>query len=188
MRLKYYLITLTYTLENFKDKAKEMQETLEQVPLIGKPAKMNSFHVTMGTLRVHEVELEAVTRMIGTAVECYVNMLNSSDGVILSFKGVGFGDEAVWTKMNLGASSVQVLRELLEDEVDPYLTDGRFQPHITVYRKCVSDEETRRNVEAAVQEMKLGCVLADRVTLRERKNGPEIKEPLQTWSLRKTNH
>ena len=176
------------SLENFKEKAKEMQETLEQVPLIGKPAKMNSFHVTMGTLRVHEVELEAVTRMIGTAVECYVNMLNSSDGVILSFKGVGFGDEAVWTKMNLGASSVQVLRELLEDEVDPYLTDGRFQPHITVYRKCVSDEETRRNVEAAVQEMKLGCVLADRVTLRERKNGPEIKEPLQTWSLRKTNH
>jgi 2'-5' RNA ligase len=114
-------------------------------------------------------------------------MLNSDDGVIMSFRGVGFGDEAVWTKMHLGASSVQVLRELIEDEADPYLTDGRFMPHLTVYRKCATNEETRRSVEASVQEMKLGCILVEKVTLRERKKGPEIKEPIKTWYLCKSN-
>ena len=175
-------------LDAFQGKVKELQEVLEQVPLIGRPAKSNSLHITIGVMRIHDPEMEAVTAMIEAAVECYVNMLNSMDGVMLSFKGIGFGDDAVWTKMHLGISSVQVLRELVEDEVGQYLTDWRFVPHLTVYKKSVTNEVLRRSVEAAAQDMRLGCIVVEKITLREKKEGPGVKEPVKTWSLSKPSN
>ena len=110
-------------------------------------------------------------------------MLNSTTGLVVSFQGVGFGDDAVWTNMTLGAASLKILRELLEDEVESYLTDRRFTPHLRVYRKCATTEEMKKGVCAAVKEVKLGCLTIEAITLRGRKTGPEVPEPIKTWSL-----
>ena len=170
-------------LDIFKEKLRAMQEDLAQVPDIGKPTKSGSVHITVATLSIHDQEMETVAGMIDTAVKGYVEMLNSTTGLVVSFQGVGFGDDAVWTNMTLGAASLKVFRELLEDEVEPYLTDRRFTPHLTVYRKCGTTEEMKKGVCAAVKEVKLGCLTIEGITLRGRKTGPEVPEPLRTWSL-----
>ena len=160
-----------------------MQDNLAQVPDIGKPTKPDSVHITVATLRIHDLEIETVSGMVETAVRGYVEMLNSSTGLVVSFQGVGFGDDAVWTNMTLGDTSLKAHRELLEHEVEPYLTDGRLIPHLTVYRKCGTTEEMKRGVCAAVREVKLGCLTIEGITLQERKTGPEVPKPLRTWSL-----
>ena len=161
-------------LDIFKNKLRLMQDNLAQVPDIGKPTKPDSVHITVATLRIHDLEIETVSGMVETAVRGYVEMLNSSTGLVVSFQGVGFGDDAVWTNMTLGDTSLKVLRELLERKVEPYLTDGRFTPHLTVYRKCGTTEEMKKGVCAAVKEVKLGCLTIEGITLRERKTGPEV--------------
>ena len=99
-------------------------------------------------------------------------MLNSTTGLVVSFQGVGFGDDAVWTNMTLGAASLKILRELLEDEVESYLTDRRFTPHLRVYRKCATTEEMKKGVCAAVKEVKLGCLTIETITLEGKKKRP----------------
>ena len=103
-------------LDIFKEKLRAMQEDLAQVPDIGKPTKSEYVHITVATQ-----EMEIVSGMIDTAVKGYVEMLNSTTGLVVSFQGVGFGDDAVWTNMTLGVASLKVFRELLEDEVESYL-------------------------------------------------------------------
>ena len=80
-------------LDIFKEKLKSMQESLAQVPDIGKPTKSGSVHITVATLRMHDLEIETVSGMVETAVRGYVEMLNSSTGLVVSFQGVGFGDD-----------------------------------------------------------------------------------------------
>ena len=94
-----------------------MQEDLAQVPDIGKPAKSGSVHITVATLSIQDEEMETVAGMIDTAIKGYVEMLNSTTGLVVSFQGVGFGDDALRTNMTLGVASLKVFRELLEDEV-----------------------------------------------------------------------
>ena len=170
-------------LEIFTEKFRVMQEDLAQVPDIGKPAKSGSVHITVATLSIQDEEMETVVGLVDTAIKGYVEMLNSTTGLVVSFQGVSFGDDAVWTNMTLGAASLKILRELVEDEVESYLTDRRFTPHLTVYRKCATTEEVKKGVCAAVKEVKLGCLTIEAITLRGRKTGPEVPEPLKTWSL-----
>ena len=173
-------------LTEFEGKLKELQNDLKHTLDTGIPTKLESLHVTMGTLRIHEVELEEVSKRIKNAVENYVDMLNATNGLVVSFRGIEFGDYGViWTKMKLGSNSAQVLRKLLEEEVGDYLTDYRFQPHVTIYRKCISSAEMRQRVQTTVKEVNLGCVNLEVATLRKRKEGSDIKEPLWTLPLGK---
>ena len=85
--------------------------------------------------------------------------------------------------MTLGAASLKILRELVEDEAESYITDGRFSPHLTIYRKCATNEEVKEGVKSSVREIKLGCLTIEAITLRGRKVGSEVPEPHKTWSL-----
>ena len=102
---------------------------------------------------------------------------------MVGFQGIGFGDEAIWTPMTLGSASLMILRELIEDEAGCYSTDKRFSPHLTVYRKCGTDEETKEGVRSSVRGVKLGCLTIEGITLRKRKTNAEVPEPLHSWSL-----
>ena len=58
----------------------------------------------------------------------------------------------------------------------PYITDRRFSPHLTIYRKCNLSEETKAGVKAAIQDIRMEGVIIEKITLREKKAGPVIKE------------
>ena len=85
--------------------------------------------------------------------------------------------------MTLGAASLKILRELVENEAESYITDRRFSPHLTVYRKCGTNEEIKEGVKSSVRGVKLGCLTIEAITLRRRKMGAEVPEPCKTWSL-----
>ena len=110
-------------------------------------------------------------------------MTNPTTGLVVGFQGIGFGDDAIWTPMTLGAASLKILRELVEDEAESHITDARFSPHLTIYRKCGTNEEVKEGVRSSVREIKLGCLTVEAITLRGRKVGAETPEPYKTWSL-----
>ena len=89
----------------------------------------------------------------------------------------------MWVSMKLGVDSLKILRELIEDEVGAYLTDSRFTPHVTIYRKCQASEEMKAGVRASLGEAKMGCVTAGGLSLRERKINDKVPEPVRTWSF-----
>ena len=170
-------------LEIFSGKLNVLQEDLAQVPDIGKPAKTTSVHITVAALNIRSEELEMVTEKIDTAIKKYVDMTNPTTGLVVGFQGIGFGDDAIWTPMTLGAASLKILRELIEDEAESHIIDNRFSPHLSIYRKCGASEEVKEGVRSSVGGIKLGCLTVEAITLRERKMGDEIPEPCKTWSL-----
>ena len=152
-------------LEAFSEKLKMLQEDLAQVPDIGKPVKTGSMHITIATLNICSEEMGMVTEMIDTAIRRYVDMTNPTTGLVVGFQGIGFGDEVIWTPMTLGSASLKILRELVEDEAESYITDRRFLPHLTVYPKCGTNEEVKEGVKSSVKEIKLGCLTIEAITL-----------------------
>ena len=170
-------------LEIFSGKLNVLQEDLAQVPDIGKPAKTTSVHITVAALNIRSEELEMVTEKIDTAIKKYIDVTNPTTGLIVGFQGIGFGDDAMWVSMTLGAESLKMLRELIEDEAESYIIDNRFSPHLTIYRKCATNEEVKEGVKSSVREIKLGCLTIEAITLRGRKVGSEVPEPHKTWSL-----
>ena len=163
-------------LEVFSEKLKVLQEDLSQVPDIGKPAKPGSLHITIATLNIGSEEMSMVTEMLDTAIRRYVDLTNPTTGLVVGFQGIGFGDDAIWTPMTLGAASLKILRELVEDEVESYITDRRFLPHLTIYRKCATNEEVKEGVKSSVKKIKLECLTIEAITLRGRKTGSEVPE------------
>ena len=170
-------------LEVFSEKLKVLQEDMDQVPGIGKPTKPTSIHITVAVLNIRSEELAMVTERVNTAVMKYIDLTNPVAGITIGFQGVGWGDDAMWLSMKLGVDSLKILRELLEDEVGAYLTDSRFSPHVTIYRKCQASEEMKAGVRASLGEVKMGCLTIKGLSLRERKINDKVPEPCQTWSF-----
>ena len=171
-------------LNAFQKDLKDLQSRMKEVSGIGKPSKPDSLHITMATIRVNPTEMEEVMRKTLVAFQSYVDLLNSSHGVNVTFREIGHRDHGViWLNVSLGSESVKVLRELLEDELAPFITDSRFYPHMTIFRKCDLSEEMKEGVRTAVKEVRMESVNLERITLREKKSGPIVKEPLLTMSL-----
>ena len=171
-------------LNAFQKNLKDLQSRMKEVSGVGKPSKPDSLHITMATIRVNPTEMEEVMRKTEVAFQSYVDLLNSSHGVNVTFREIGHGDHGViWLNVSLGSESVKVLRELLEDKLAPFITDSRFHPHMTIFRKCDLSEELKEGVRTAVKEVRMESVNLERITLREKKSGPIVKEPLLTMSL-----
>ena len=171
-------------LNTFQKTLKDLQGRLKEVSGVGKPSKPDALHITMATIKVNPTEMEEVMKRTNVAFQSYVDLLNSSHGVNVTFKEIGHGDHGViWLNVSLGSESVKVLRELLEDELAPFITDSRFHAHMTIFRKCDLSEELKEGVRAAVKEVRMESVNLERVTLREKKSGMVVKEPLLTMSL-----
>ena len=74
--------------------------------------------------------------------EEYVDLLGSPSNLVLSFKGITFGDQgSIWIKMELGKEVILVLREMIEAGLGEHLTDLRFESHLTVFRSSEISEE-----------------------------------------------
>ena len=170
-------------LEIFSRKLNALQQDLAQWPGIGKPTKTTSVHVTVAVLSLRKEELEVVTEKLETAIKKYIAVTNPTTGLLVEFRGLDFGDDALWASMTLGVDSLKMLRELIEDEAESYIIDNRFSPHLSIYRKCQASEEVKEGVRSSVGGVKLGCLTVEAITLRERKMGDEVPEPCQMWSF-----
>ena len=171
-------------LSTFQKTLKDLQGRLKEVSGVGKPSKPEALHITMATIKVEPTEMEEVMKRTNIAFQSYVDLLSSSHGVNVTFKEIGYGDHGViWLNMSLGAESVKVLRELLEDELGPFLTDSRFHAHMTIFRKCNLSDELKEGIRVSVKEVKMESVNLERITLREKKTGTVVKEPILTMSL-----
>ena len=124
-----------------------------------------------------------MTEKIDTAIKKYVDVTNPTTGLIVGFQGIGFGDDAMWASMTLGVDSLKMLRELIEIEAEHYIVDNRFNPHLSIYRKCGASEEVKDGVRTSVGGVELGCLNVEAITLREKKMGDGILKPYKKWSF-----
>ena len=78
---------------------------------------------------------------------------------------------------------MNMLRKLIEIEAEPYIVDNRFNPHLSIYRKCGASEEVKDGVRTSVGGVELGCLNVEAITLREKKMGDGILKPYKKGSF-----
>ena len=172
------------TFKIFQKKVIELQEKMSEIDGVGKPSKPESLHLTMATLHAGEEEVAGLMEKTNGIFKKYIDILSSPCGLSTTYKGIGYGDfGTVWIEMSLGEESVKVLREVIEDEVGHLLTDLRFHSHLTIFRGSELSDERKETLQAAVREVRLGSATVGEVTLRSRKTGKVMKEPLLTMRL-----
>ena len=169
--------------EIFSRKLTALQQDLAQYPGIGKPTKTTSVHVTVAAFCIRKEEFEEVIGKVDKAINQYRKVTNPTTGLLVEFKGLDFGDEVLWASMDLGVDNLKMLRKLIEIEAEPYIVDNRFNPHLSIYRKCGASEEVKEGVRTSVGGVELGCLNVEAITLREKKMGDGIPEPCKKWSF-----
>ena len=64
----------------------DLQSNIWVIFYSSKPTKVDSLHLTIATIKLHEVEFDAISRKIKAAVQQYINMVNSSNGLVVISK------------------------------------------------------------------------------------------------------
>ena len=165
--------------EKFVEKIQKLQETLKSVENIGKAAKASSLHLTIATLNVKDGELDTVLKKAKTVHERFVDLLDAPDGLMVAFNQIGFGDYgALWVNLELGKEAIGCLREMIDESLGVFLTDLRFNSHLTIFRNNKLEEMEKGQVKAAVTGFKLPSLVVDKMTVRERKTGLNVKAPV----------
>jgi 2'-5' RNA ligase len=165
----------------FKVKVKGMQDLLGDVAGIGKPVKPESLHITLAVLHVAEEEVPGLMEKTRRIWEEYVDLLGSPSNMVLSFKGIGFGDHgSIWIKMELGKEAILVLREMIEAGLGEHLTDLRFESHLTVFTSSLISEDVKQGIRGSASKINLGCATIRKISLRPRKVGKELPKPILT--------
>ena len=67
---------------------------------------------------------------------------------------------------------------MIDDSLEAFLTDLRFNAHLTVFRKNELEDTEKAQIVASMREYKLPSLVIKKCTLRERKTGSVIKDPL----------
>jgi hypothetical protein len=112
-------------------------------------------------------------------LEEYVDLLGSPSNLVLTFKGIPFGDQgSIWIKMELGKEVILVLREMIEAGLGEHLTDLRFESHLTIFRSSEISEEVQQGIRGSASKINLGCATIRKVSLRARKVGKDKPEPI----------
>ena len=165
--------------QQFREKVKDLQGKLGEVQGMGKPCKGESLHLTLAVLHVVEEEIPSLMEKIRETWEKFLDMLGMPSNLVLSFKGLEFGDRgSVWIRMNLGTEVIMVLRELIEANLGQWLTDLRFSSRITIFRSSEISDEKKRGLRGTAKEINLGCATVRKLSLRPRKVGKEKREPV----------
>lgn len=167
----------------FQKDLRDLQSKMKEFTGIGKASKSDSLHITIATIKVNQGEMDEVMKRTLTAFRSYID-LSGCHGINVTFQEIGHGDYGViWLEISLGKDSVKALRKLLEVELGHFITDSRFHPHLTIFRRCDMSDEAKEGVRAAVEEVRLEGINLEQLTLRERKSGVAIKDPLLTMKL-----
>jgi 2'-5' RNA ligase len=163
----------------FTTKVKGMQDLLGDVAEIGKPVKQESLHITLAVLHMTEEEVPGLMEKTRRIWEEFVDLMGSPNNLVLSFKGLAFGDYGtIWIKMELGKEAIMILREMIESGLGENLTDLRFEPHLTVFKSSQISEDVQQGIRGSASKMNLGCATIRKISLRPRKVGKELPEPI----------
>ena len=147
---------------------------------MGKRVKVDSLHLTLGTLLLHPEEIEKIKMELKEITEQFVQMRGSTLGLVVTFMGVEYGDGGtVWAEVYVGGQAIKMFREMLEDKFSKYLTDLRFHAHLTVYKGIEATDEMKERFRASSASTTLTPINLVVATLRERKTqGQDLKPPL----------
>ena len=99
-----------------------------------------------------------------------------------NFKGLDLGDgdsSAIFIRVDLGKEILNILQGILEDDMVEYMTDLRFQPHVTLFTQSDLTPERRAKLFKTANPVLVSAVTVREMTLRERKvAGRQSKEPV----------
>ena len=168
----------------FRTKLKGLQNLLMDIPGIGKAVKGDALHITLGVLHLAKEEVHGVTDTLKKIWEQYMDILGAPKRLALSFRGIEFGDRgSIWVKMELGKEAMEMFREMLVEEVGEYVTDMRFETHLTIFRSSEFSEDLKDGISGSASRINLGCTAIRQMSLRPKKTGKTLPEPVLTLSM-----
>jgi 2'-5' RNA ligase len=127
----------------------EFQEDLKCIPGIGEKMKLEKMHITLAVMAIEESEHKQVREKFQKVADRFSDLLLGRNGYMITMSRLGFGDHGVvWMELGVGKELTNTLREFVEDEMGEYLTDLRFSPHISIFkRSSLSDREKEQLME-----------------------------------------
>ena len=85
-------------------------------------------------LKVPPGEIETVKSKTKKAVEAFMDMTESDTGFLITCGSIRFMDHNVLAlEIELGKEVCMMLRHLIEIELEPWLADLRFSPHMSIF-------------------------------------------------------
>ena len=143
----------------------------------------------MTVINTKPEKLEEFCRKLELGFDRFRDLLASDRGFMVSLSGMGFGDHGVcWLNIGVGRELIKAFREILEDDVGNHITDGRFMPHISIFKRNTMNDVTKKQLAESVQFMKLGPIVATGASLRSKKDKARniLSEILLSNSFQKT--
>ena len=78
-----------------------------------KAAKLQSLHITLATLQVHEDEVAFVIQSVADAVDQFKRIYSGEDGIRADFQGGSTSRDVVFLQMGLGANAFNTFKQTL---------------------------------------------------------------------------
>ena len=150
-----------------------------------KPAKVQSLHVTLATLMVHDDEVPFVIHAVGNAVSHFNRIHSDVDGIRANFQGGFTSRDVVCLHMGLGANTFNTFKQtLMVHGLHRFVTDMCQSPHLTVVRKLDLTEIEKGAVANMIREVNTARITLDTLSLREKKRaGEQLKPPIKLFAL-----
>ena len=105
-------------------------------------------------------------------------MNHARSGILLTFDGMSCGDHQVGMNLALGCEAVEYLRQKLNQELGRFITDYSFGIHLTLFRGCKLDEETKAQLKASIIGVNLGSIVVQHLVLRKNRRDSVKREAL----------
>ena len=150
-----------------------------------KPAKVQSLHITLATLMVHDDEVPFVIQAVGNAVDHFKRIHSDVDGIRANFQGGFTSRDVVCLHMGLGANTFNTFKQtLMVHGLHRFVTDMCQSPHLTVVRKLDLTEVEKGAVANMIREVNTARITLDTLSLREKKRaGEQLKPPIKLFPL-----
>ena len=150
-----------------------------------KLAKIQSLHITLATLQVHEDELAFVIQSLADAVNQFKRIYSGEDGIRADFQGGSTSRDVAYLQMGLGANAFNTFKQtLMVNGLHRFVTDLCQSPHLTFVRNLdLTEAETGAMIDM-MKDIKTTRITLDTVSLRERKRaGEQLKPPIRQYVL-----
>ena len=150
-----------------------------------KAAKLQSLHITLATLLVHEDEVPFVIQAVADAVDQFKRIYSGEDGIRADFQGGSTSRDVVFLQMGLGANAFNTFKHtLMINGLHRFVTDLCQSPHLTFVRKLDLTEAEKGAMLDMMKEVKTTRITLDTLSLRERKRaGEQLKPPVRQFVL-----
>ena len=172
---------------DFISQIEELQvRTIEMFPVQdAKLAKIQSLHITLATLQVHEDELAFVIQSLADAVNQFKRIYSGEDGIRADFQGGSTSRNVAYLQMGLGANAFNTFKQtLMVHGLHRFVTDLCQSPHLTFVRNLDLTEAENGAMMDMMKEIKTTRITLDTVSLREKKRaGEQLKPPIKQYVL-----